>query len=299
MELQTVCIDRGQSAELGAEPGAAERMHLVLAARSATASIDPGMSSFWLVLRGQAELVGREGRFRLHAGQWISLDRGSQPWLHAARGSLVIGLAMPAAVQRQLQHTLQCVLYPGRGRVARQGLRRYLRLWRRTGGFRRAGSHRPALDQPALANLVWQVCALQDGFAHLVDQCPGRSLRRKQQIFVRMQRARLHLEGNMDRAVRIAELAELSNLSVWYFTKTFHALYGEGPQAAAARLRLQHATELLSDTRLSVGEIGAACGFMNNCSFSRAFRSRYGTPPSAFRVRAETDAQETGYRRAV
>lgn len=299
MELQTVCIDRGQSAELGGEPGAAERMHLVLAARAATASIDPGMSSFWLVLRGQAELVGREGRFQLHAGEWISLDRGSRPWLHVGRNSLVIGLAMPVALQRQLQHTLQCALYLGRGRVARQGLRRYLHLWRRTGGFRGAGSHRHASDPATLANLAWQVCALQDGFAHLVDQCPGRSLRRKQQIFARMQRARLYLEGNMDRAVRIAELAELSNLSVWYFTKTFHALYGEGPQAAAARLRLQHATELLSDTRMSVGEIGVACGFMNNCSFSRAFRSRYGAPPSAFRVRAETDAQEVGYRRAV
>lgn len=299
MELQTVCIDRGQSAELGAEPGAAERLHLVLAARSATVSIDPGMASFWLVLRGKAELVGREGSFQLDAGEWISLERGSQPWLHVGRGSLAIGLAMPQAVQRQLQHVLKCELYPGKGRVARQGLRRHLHGWRRAGGFRRVGSHRPGYDPASLANLVWQVCALQDGFARMVDQCPGRSLRRKQQIFARMQRARLHLEGNLDRAVRIAELAELSNLSVWYFTKTFHALYGEGPQAAAARLRLQHATELLSDTRLSVGEIGVACGFTNNCSFSRAFRSRYGTPPSAFRLRAGTDGPAIEYRQAV
>lgn len=299
MELQSVCIDRGQSAELEGDGGVSERTHLVLAARAATASIGPGMASFWLVLRGQAELVGREGRFRLHAGEWISLERGSRPWLHAGRNGLVIGLALPLAAQRQLQHALQCALYLGRGRVSRQGRRRYLRLWRRTGGFRMAGSHRTTADPATLANLVWQVCALQDGFSRLVDQCPGRSLRRKQQIFARMQRARLYLEGNMDRAVRIAELAELSNLSVWYFTKTFHALYGEGPQAAAARLRLAHATELLSDTRLSVGEIGAACGFMNNCSFSRAFRSRYGTPPSAFRVRAEAAAPEAGYRRAV
>ena len=100
-----------------------------------------------------------------------------------------------------------------------------------------------------------------------------------------MQRAHLFLEGNLERAVRVSELAALCNVSIWYFTKTFHALYGEGPQAAAARLRLQHETTLLSDTRLSVSEVGAACGFENNCSFSRAFRARYGMPPSLYRMR--------------
>jgi AraC family transcriptional regulator len=35
---------------------------------------------------------------------------------------------------------------------------------------------------------------------------------------------------------------------------------------------------------LSVSEIGAVCGFENNCSFSRAFRERYGTPPSLYRL---------------
>ena len=109
-------------------------------------------------------------------------------------------------------------------------------------------------------------------------------MRRKSQVFDRMQRARLFLEGNVDRNVRLAELAELSNVSTWYFTKIFHALYGEGPQAMAARLRLGHAAQLLSETTLSVSEIGAVCGFENNCSFSRAFRERYGTPPSLYRM---------------
>ena len=85
-------------------------------------------------------------------------------------------------------------------------------------------------------------------------------------------------------------------MSTWYFTKIFHALYGEGPQAMAARLRLGHAARLLSETSLSVSEIGAVCGFENNCSFSRAFRERYGTPPSLYRMNgayAETDSAKS------
>src|SRR5690606_14496662 len=93
-----------------------------------------------------------------------------------------------------------------------------------------------------------------------------------------------HLEGHLCRPVRIAELAEISNVSVWYFTKTFQALYGEGPQAASARLRLRSAATLLRRTRLSVSEVGEACGFENNCSFSRAFRAQHGMPPSLYRL---------------
>jgi AraC family transcriptional regulator len=99
-----------------------------------------------------------------------------------------------------------------------------------------------------------------------------------------MQRARLYLDGNLGHPVRLAELAQLCNFSVWYFTKTFHALYQEGPREAIARTRLRQASELLEQTSLSVGEVGAACGFENNCSFSRAFRAHYGKPPSLYRM---------------
>jgi AraC family transcriptional regulator len=100
-----------------------------------------------------------------------------------------------------------------------------------------------------------------------------------------MQRSRLYLEGNLDRVVRVSELAELNNVSVWHFTKSFQAIYGESPQVAAPRQRLAHAAQLLLTTRLAVSEVGMACGFENNCSFSRAFRALYGVPPSRYRLR--------------
>ena len=39
-------------------------------------------------------------------------------------------------------------------------------------------------------------------------------------------------------------------------------------------------------------QVGAACGFENNCSFSRAFRARYGMPPSLYRMRDWTGAPD-------
>ena len=99
-----------------------------------------------------------------------------------------------------------------------------------------------------------------------------------------MQRARPCLEGNLDRQVRIPELAALSSASVRYSSKTFQALYGEGPQSLSTRFRLAQAARLLLRTPLSVSEVGVACGFENNCSFSRAFRAQFGAPPSLYRL---------------
>ena len=87
----------------------------------------------------------------------------------------------------------------------------------------------------------------------------------------------------LDRIVRISELAELTSFSSWYFSKTFLSLYDESPQAAAARLRIERAAELLESTSMMIGEVAAACGFDNCCSFARAFRARFGVSASNYR----------------
>ena len=41
--------------------------------------------------------------------------------------------------------------------------------------------------------------------------------------------------------------------------------------------------ELLTDTRMQVGEIAEQCGFRDRCYFSRSFAARYGVSPLKFR----------------
>ncbi|MCG6630520.1 helix-turn-helix domain-containing protein, partial [Acinetobacter baumannii] len=66
-------------------------------------------------------------------------------------------------------------------------------------------------------------------------------------------------------------------------SKTFQSLYEESPQALSARLRLERASDLLRDTSMMIGEVAAASGFDNCCSFARAFRARVGVPASHYR----------------
>lgn len=291
MELQTTWIDRGHALDLGNANRRDGAVTMIAVSRGASVSITAPAATLWIVLRGSAELECKEGRFVLPAGEWISLERESCPLVYADGDGLILGLVLPSGCLAS-QQWMDAALFPGRGKLLAKAAA--FRMWRRMAPFVRNEIRPDTASAHQSGQLLRFVAALQDGFNDMVHRCPGRSLRRKRQLFSRMQRARLHMEGHLGSATRISELAEMSNMSIWYFTKTFHAIYGFGPQGASARIRLAHAAELLLATHLSVSEVGAASGFENNCSFSRAFRAQFGSPPSLYRLNGGSGTDKSG-----
>jgi AraC family transcriptional regulator len=273
MQVHCLRIDRGAVEDSVGLGDVAARVRLAFLSRAGRIALAGPHATVWVAVRGGVRLQAREGRFDLAPGDWIALDHDARPTLVAGRRALVIGFVLPVNAPA-LELPGLPPLHPGRGRLDARSLRRALRLWREAATEGDAG----------LARLVSFLAAVQAPLEALVERCPGRSLRRKRQVFARMQRARLHLDGHAGLPVRLAQLAELCNFSIWHFTKTFQALYGEGPREAIANARLQQASELLARTSLPVGAVGAACGFENPCSFSRAFRAHYGTTASRYRA---------------
>jgi AraC family transcriptional regulator len=282
MKLQTFQFDRGAAAEQIGVNDSSSCLRLGAVSRSASLGIAESFGSVWLVLRGKAQLSCREGPFDLQAGDWLVLERDSRPTLVAGRHALVLGLILPSAGGSALEFAYPAI-FPAKGRIDRSDRRLAFRLWRQFGAF--DSESRMAADD-VLFRLLSFLSTLQEDLVPFVQKCPGRSLRRKRQVFARMQRARLYLDANYSRNVRLSELAHLTSFSTWYFTKTFHALYDEGPRDVTAQLRVCQGAELLVDTQMSIGEVAAACGFENPCSFARAFRAHYGVTATAYRRHA-------------
>jgi AraC family transcriptional regulator len=267
--------DRGCTRELQPPPQGEASWAVV--SRLGSLRLSAPAASLWLQLRGSTVVECREGRFVLRRGEWIAFEAEAMPRLQAQRSGLAGGVVLPPELRdacgREFDHPI-----PGRGRLAGGDRRIALRLWREA-----VRGQAPAAAP--LRTLLAHFATLQPGVEELLRHCPGRSRRRKRQVLARMQRARMRLEGNPHRVVRIGELASMASLSVWYFSKTFHALYGESPQACGLRLRLEHAARLLAETTLAVSEIAVHCGFENCCSFTRAFRAHAGMPPTHYRAR--------------
>ena len=249
------------------------------------------MFTFWVQLRGSSWVESREGRFRLRRGDWIAFDRESRPHVQSDRHGLCLGISLGPDALKALGRIADVGLFAGRGQIGQRDARILARLWRCAGPrLSTLLAVDGASEVAAMRPLLMHLASLQGDLAAGVARCPGRSRLRKRQVFSRLQRARMYLEGNCDRVVRISELAELTSFSSWYFSKTFHGLYDESPQSASARLRLERAADLLSSSPMMIGEVAAACGFDNCCSFARAFRARYGTSASNYRSSAKIAA---------
>lgn len=91
----------------------------------------------------------------------------------------------------------------------------------------------------------------------------------------------IHREPGRDWSVD--ELARACHLSRSSFAARFAARVGRPPASYLAHVRLDAATVLLRDTFLPVAVIAQRVGYRSEAAFSRAFKSRYGTPPARWR----------------
>ena len=96
-----------------------------------------------------------------------------------------------------------------------------------------------------------------------------------------------YLRANLDRPVKLAELANVACFSEFHFHRIFSAVSGETLNAFTNRLRLEKAARLLRYSEQCLTDIALDCGFSSSATFSRAFRAGYDTSPSQFRKSGE------------
>ncbi|MFF0092307.1 helix-turn-helix domain-containing protein [Streptomyces canus] len=82
----------------------------------------------------------------------------------------------------------------------------------------------------------------------------------------------------------VRSLAAEVSLSPSRFAHLFTRQLGRSPMRELREARLNHAARLLESTDLSVERVAAASGFASPFHFNRVFRTRYGTPPGAYRT---------------
>ncbi|HYE04482.1 MAG TPA: AraC family transcriptional regulator [Planctomycetota bacterium] len=95
------------------------------------------------------------------------------------------------------------------------------------------------------------------------------------------------IEARIGERITLGDLARAARLSVSRFSAEFGAHVGASPIDYVLQLRLRHATHLLRDHNLSIGEVATRVGFADQFYFSRQFRRRYGVSPMQYRRRLD------------
>lgn len=92
------------------------------------------------------------------------------------------------------------------------------------------------------------------------------------------------MEANLEAPVSIPEICADIGLSQRQLERLFNSFVRKPPQLYYRDIRLDRARGLVTQTELRLSEIAYACGFSSPMHFSRAYRDRFGLPPSKDRV---------------
>lgn len=92
-----------------------------------------------------------------------------------------------------------------------------------------------------------------------------------------------HIHANLDRPIRIRELAAIASMSEKYFISFFKKAIGLAPAQYVHQVRMNKAMDYLRKGKYSVKEIASLLGYPDASSFSKAFKRTFRAAPSRIR----------------
>lgn len=98
-----------------------------------------------------------------------------------------------------------------------------------------------------------------------------------------IEKAILYIRDNYDKDISLNDVAEVVNISPYYFSKLFKEEKGTNFIDYITKIRIERAKELLKDPERSIKEVCVLSGYANPNYFSRIFKKQEGITPTEFR----------------
>jgi AraC family transcriptional regulator len=92
-----------------------------------------------------------------------------------------------------------------------------------------------------------------------------------------------YIEEHLAEQISLATLAQLANLSPFYFCRAFKQSFGIPPHRYHNSRRIEYAKTLLAKPASTVTDIGLSVGFSDTSAFTAAFHKTTGLTPTAYR----------------
>ena len=105
--------------------------------------------------------------------------------------------------------------------------------------------------------------------------------RKRQEYRVRKMLEYIH--ENFGKNISVEDMADVVHVSKSECFRSFQNIVGKAPAEYVIQYRLAQASKMLSETDLSIAEVGRAAGFQSPSYFGKIFRDRQGVSPGKYR----------------
>ena len=128
-----------------------------------------------------------------------------------------------------------------------------------------------------------QVLKLEELLFYLADKYPESlfSFRLSDQSDFGDRQLKAAVQGNLNHAITVEELAFVCNMSLSTFKRRFARIYGTSPNKWLLQKRMEQAALLLNQ-QVKPSEIYLEVGYENHSSFTQSFKQVYGVTPREF-----------------
>lgn len=91
-----------------------------------------------------------------------------------------------------------------------------------------------------------------------------------------------YVHDHLERNIGLADLAAVAHLSAYHFARLFKQTTGRTPHQFVIEKRVERARRLITEGRLTLAQVAAACGFTDQSGFTKHFKRLVGVTPKRF-----------------
>ena len=123
---------------------------------------------------------------------------------------------------------------------------------------------------------------------HLSNNYRLNKFKRKEQKFrlglseYQQNQAINYIQSNLDKNIRLTEMAKAVGLSQYHFTRLFKRSLGVSPLRYVLQCRIEKSKELLRSRKMAITEVAKATGFSSSSYFIKQFHQIVGVTPRAY-----------------
>lgn len=103
------------------------------------------------------------------------------------------------------------------------------------------------------------------------------------------------MENNYHNSVTVSDIADYIHIDRSYLYRLFMKNYKKSPKRYLEEYRLSKAVAMLEQTDTSICDVAASTGYYDRAHFDRAFYTKFGITPSAWRKQHQSNSYDSVY----